>query len=259
MTSYVQTNTIAGQSASGKLGYLFPTSQQPAYASRFTNSLENLAESGTPAVPFLSTAPAAVSGVVTLGRALPTPVAIQTPAAETSDLTIMVAAKLPNTPASGNGNTGALAATFYNSTAANGWNGIMLGIGQGSAIAYIATYASSSLSTQYTTAAVTDAQATSWGLYALRIKSSGGSTVAATIQAITAGTSSNQSWSGTLFTKDGETPTFMLGADYLQVFATSQNVELSRAFIWNYALTDAEINDMTAMIRTDLAANGITV
>ena len=78
--SYVQTHTIAGQTASGRLGYIFPTSQQPVYASRFSSPLDNLAESGASAAPFLAV-PAASTGQVYPGRSLPLPVAIQTPVA----------------------------------------------------------------------------------------------------------------------------------------------------------------------------------
>ncbi|MFT8482725.1 MAG: hypothetical protein ABF689_06910 [Gluconobacter cerinus] len=256
--SKVQTHTIAGQTASGKLGFLFPTSQQPVYASRFTSALENLAESGVAATPFLSV-PVASEGQVALGRNLPTPVAIQTPAPQSADMTLLFVARLPNAPASGNGNIGVMGATFYNSTSLNGWNGLMFGLGAGNALLYVCNDVNGSLSTQYEGAAITDAQAQVWGLYIARISSSGGSGITATIQALTAETEKAQNWSGTLYSKSGETPTVMLGAHYISLFGTTQSVQIKRAFIWNTALTDAEADAMAALIRADLASETITV
>ncbi|WP_046901594.1 hypothetical protein [Gluconobacter oxydans] len=256
--SKVQTHTIAGQTASGKLGSIFPTSQQPAYASRFSSVLENLAESGASAAPFLSV-PAVSNGQVALGRNLPTPVAIQTPAPQSADMTLLFVARLPNAPASGNGNVGVMGATFYNSTSLNAWNGLMFGLGSGLASLYVCNDVNGTLSTQYGGAALTAAQAQAWGLYAARISSSGGTGIMATIQALTAGTEQVQNWAGTLYSKTGETPTVMLGADYIPVFGTGQSVEIKRAFIWNTTLTDAEVDAMAALIRADLASETITV
>lgn len=256
--SKVQTHTIAGQTASGKLGSIFPTGQQPAYASRFSSALENLAESGAPAAPFLSV-PAASAGQVTLGRSLPTPVTIQTPVAQSADMTLLFVARLPNAPVSGNGNIGVMGATFYNSTSLSGWNGLTFGIGSGLAVLYLCNDVNGTLSTQYGGATITDAQAQAWGLYAARISSSGGNGIAATIQALTAGTEQVQNWAGTLYSKAGETPTVMLGADYIPVFGTGQSIEIKRAFLWNTTLTDAELDAMAALIRADLASETITV
>lgn len=256
--SYVQTHTIAGQTASGKLGFIFPTGQQPAYASRFSSALENLAESGASAAPFLSV-PAASAGQVTLGRSLPTPVAIQTPVAQSADMTLLFVARLPNAPGSGNGNIGVMGANFYNSTSLSGWNGLTFGIGSGLALLYLCNDVNGTLSTQYGGAAITDAQAQAWGLYAARISSSGGSGITATIQALTAGTEQVQNWAGTLYSKTGETPTVMLGADYIPLFGTTQAIQLKRGFVWNVALSDADIAAMAALIRTDLAADGVIV
>ncbi|MFT8366498.1 MAG: hypothetical protein ABF812_08670 [Gluconobacter cerinus] len=257
--SYVQTATVLSQSASEVLGGVYPTSVQPSYASRFDNALENLAEGNVPSVPFLSTAPVAADEVVTLGRSLSSPVALQTAASQSADMTLMFVARLPNAPTSGNGNIGVMGATFYNSNSLNGWNGLMFGIGSGNALLYLCNDVNGSLSTQYAGATIIDAQAQAWGLYVARISSSGGTGIAATIQALTAKTWQAQHWSGSIYSKSGETPTVMLGADYLSLFGTTQSIQLKRGFVWNAALSDADIAAMAALIRTDLAADGVIV
>lgn len=256
--SYVQTHTIAGQTASGRLGYIFPTSQQPVYASRFSSPLDNLAESGVPAAPFLSV-PAASDGEVTLGRSLPTPVAIQAPVAQSADMTLLFVARLPNAPVAGNEMIGVMGATFYNSASKAAWAGFSFGLGKGYAFLYLANEVNNALSTQYGGAVLTDAQAQNWGLYVARIRSSGGGGITATIQALTAGTQQVQNWSGTMYAKDGETLTVMLGADYLPLFGTKQPIQIKRSFLWNMTLSDAEVDAMATLIRADLAAEAITV
>lgn len=255
--SYVQTHTIAGQSASGRLGFLFPTSEQPSFASRFSNALDNIAEGGVPGVGYLST-PVANSGIVTLGRSLTPPVAIQTPAAQTNDMTFLFVAKTPNVPAAGDANMGVIASNFYSSDSPAKWGGLNVGLSSTDFILHANVGPSDDISAQYTGVALSNSQLQAWGLYVLRIASDATS-VTATLNAVTAGVTQTQNWVGSLYSKTDETPTFLLGADYLQHFGTSQSINLCRAFIWNAALSDADIDAMTTMVLTDLAQNGINI
>lgn len=160
--NYVQTHTVSGRAVSSALGYIYPTSQQPAYASRFKTPLENMAESGLPAVPFLSLPKIDGMGVQ-LGRGLAVPAALQTPVPATKDMTFLFAARLLKAPQDGLSYAGALGGNYYNSASKGEWNGVFVTLNKDNALVYVCPEKDGRISTQFAGAPLTETQLMAWG------------------------------------------------------------------------------------------------
>lgn len=244
---------LLGQS--GGLGGLYlPTSQQPAYAARFGDTLpaDNLALGGSPALVF--GAPAVTVGApgilpsIALNAGNTPAQYIDTGVQDTTSITVLAIAKSANTAALGNS---CVIASNFNSDE----TGTLQFYLNNSGVIGVFSTATTGLNNQQAGISLTQAQTTAWGLYALRISTTAaGSTL--DIRALTAGQSATVSAAPRYVPVTGA-KTLQIGYTPAHFFNGAINV--AEPIIFQYALTDDELAGVAQIIRARAEQFGVTV